>query len=74
MATKCDLFDLSYYRAWIALSELPGIGCRTSLKLLQHFDDDPFRCLSMSVAEMQQLRLPDKTVDAIRAYQSGCWP
>lgn len=74
MATKCDLFDLSYYRAWVALSELPGIGCRTSLKLLQHFDDDPFRCLSMSVAEMQQLRLPDKTVDAVRAYQSGCWP
>ena len=69
MATKCDLFDLSYYRAWIALAELPGVGCRTSLKLLKHFDSDPFRCLMMTADEMEALRLPTTAVDAVLAYQ-----
>lgn len=66
--------DLTHYRAWIALSQLPGIGSRTVLKLLQYYHDDPHRCLAIDEGEMRHLRLPLKTCDAIKAYQAGRWP
>lgn len=67
-----------YFREWIALAELPGIGAGVLLRLMQHCQQDAetqySRLLYLPREQLQSLNLKVKTIDQINAFQAGRWP
>ncbi len=67
-----------YLRAWIALSELPGIGPGGLVRLLEvcqpGADSELPSLLQLSVDQLSSFNLPPPTLHHIRAYQAGVWP
>ena len=54
---------------WLCLARLPGLGRKRRLTLLQQFDD-PLELLATTEAVWQAAALPQKTREALRAWQA----
>ncbi|WP_417225761.1 DNA-processing protein DprA [Amphritea sp.] len=67
-----------YFREWIALAELPGVGAGVLHRLLQQRTPEcaagDRSLLYWPHEQLRSLKLPAKTFQHIKAFQAGDWP
>ncbi|MBN1005962.1 DNA-processing protein DprA [Amphritea pacifica] len=64
----------NYFREWIALSELPGMGPGVLLRLAAQNGFEPVALLGLGAPQLEALSLPAQTIRHIHAFQAGQWP